>query len=202
MLCGRWHRSDALPRGPMALLKITVPRLAAVCVFPCLVCLYMCSVCTVRKLVCVCVCAVPMHVDGPALVCVLCVYEFSGLYVCVPSGQLACQSLLSCLSHFSHSGELKRRVEAFHGWHAADCTDIHTDRYTFLLFFCTLSSDSHAGKASGHFASDTPAVSYSSNDTDIKVYFVCCDAHNQTSCKHTATLSTTLICSETEQTRN
>lgn len=32
MLCGRWHRSDALPPEPMALLKITAPRLAAVCV--------------------------------------------------------------------------------------------------------------------------------------------------------------------------
>lgn len=32
MLCGRWHRSDALPPEPMALLKITAQRLAAVCV--------------------------------------------------------------------------------------------------------------------------------------------------------------------------
>lgn len=33
MLCGRWHRSEALPPGLMALLKITTPRLAAVCAF-------------------------------------------------------------------------------------------------------------------------------------------------------------------------
>lgn len=35
MLCGRWHRWDALPPGLMALLKITTPRLAAVCAFCC-----------------------------------------------------------------------------------------------------------------------------------------------------------------------
>lgn len=31
MLCGRWHRLAALPSGPMALFKISAPRLAAVC---------------------------------------------------------------------------------------------------------------------------------------------------------------------------
>lgn len=32
VLCGRWHHLDALPPGPMTLLKITTLHLAAECV--------------------------------------------------------------------------------------------------------------------------------------------------------------------------
>lgn len=64
MLCGRWHRSDALPPEPMALLKITAPRLAAVCV-----CVFDCVVVGFffffppRECLCVCVFAL-VHVQS------------------------------------------------------------------------------------------------------------------------------------------
>lgn len=129
MLCGRWHRLDALPPGPMALLKITAPRLAAMRAF------FFFIVCS-SHVECVCVRAASLML-GRACECV-CVFVCVNFLACVfvPSGQLPCQSLLSCLSHFSHSGELKRCVEAFHGRHAGECTHSHTHtQIRFLTYF-------------------------------------------------------------------
>lgn len=92
MLCGRWHCADARPSGLMALLKITALCLAAAGDFSC--------------------------VFRPVLdVFMGCIMD---VCVCFPSGQMACQSLLSCLSHFSRTGVLERSAEAFHGSRAED----------------------------------------------------------------------------------
>lgn len=126
--CGKAGRRGSDVVWPLASFRCSAPRTdgitkdyratlgSSVCDF--IVCL---CACAVRLGVCVQACALgPMLRGEWTWVCV-CVCEIS-----VPSGQLVCQSLLSCLSHFSHSGELKRRAEAFHGWHAGDCTDTQT----------------------------------------------------------------------------
>lgn len=107
--CGKAGRRGSDVVWPLALFRCSVPRTPGI-TKDYRATLWQPRVCFIARLYARACAATPMAASAREWTCA-CVFSC----VCVPSGQLACQSLLSCLSHFSHSGELKQRVAAFHG---------------------------------------------------------------------------------------